>query len=172
MWRASETENDNIVEVKAYWKLSTHLAEKKWPPFCRWHFQSHFLFFTEIAVFCLNVKFDPWRYVKYPSITLWNVFIKVFHTKSFIKIISGMWQISRKAYNLITIQCRKNERDGVSNHRCLHCLLLFQVQVKENIKAPRHWPLWPVTGEFPAQKASDAENIPIWWRHHDMFRTT
>ena len=23
-----------------------------------------------------------------------------------------------------------------------------------------------VTGEFPAQMASDAENISIWWRHH------
>ena len=23
-----------------------------------------------------------------------------------------------------------------------------------------------VTGEFPAQKASNAENISIWWRHH------
>ena len=23
----------------------------------------------------------------------------------------------------------------------------------------------PVTGEFPVQKASDAENISIWWRH-------
>ena len=26
----------------------------------------------------------------------------------------------------------------------------------------------PVTGEFPAQKISDAENVPIWWRHHTM----
>ena len=25
----------------------------------------------------------------------------------------------------------------------------------------------PVTGEFPAQRASDAENASIWWRHHD-----
>ena len=25
----------------------------------------------------------------------------------------------------------------------------------------------PGTGEFPAQKASDAENVSIWWRHHD-----
>ena len=25
----------------------------------------------------------------------------------------------------------------------------------------------PVTGEFPAQKASNAENATIWWRHHD-----
>ena len=24
----------------------------------------------------------------------------------------------------------------------------------------------PETGEFPAQRASDAENVPIWWRHH------
>ena len=25
----------------------------------------------------------------------------------------------------------------------------------------------PVTGEFPAQKASNAENVSIWWRNHD-----
>ena len=24
----------------------------------------------------------------------------------------------------------------------------------------------PVIGEFPAQRASDAENVSIWWRHH------
>ena len=24
----------------------------------------------------------------------------------------------------------------------------------------------PVAGEFPAQKASKAENVSIWWRHH------
>ena len=26
----------------------------------------------------------------------------------------------------------------------------------------------PATGEFPAQKASNAEHVPIWWRHHDI----
>ena len=25
----------------------------------------------------------------------------------------------------------------------------------------------PVTSEFPAQMASNAENVSIWWRHHD-----
>ena len=25
----------------------------------------------------------------------------------------------------------------------------------------------PVTAEFPAQRASNAENISIWWRHHE-----
>ena len=24
----------------------------------------------------------------------------------------------------------------------------------------------PVTGEFPAQMASNVENVSIWWRHH------
>ena len=26
----------------------------------------------------------------------------------------------------------------------------------------------PVTGEFPAQRTSSAENVSIWWRHHWM----
>ena len=25
-----------------------------------------------------------------------------------------------------------------------------------------------VTGEFPAQMASNAENVSIWWRHHAL----
>ena len=39
---------------------------------------------------------------------------------------------------------------------------------QENIKVPSHWPLcWEFTGEFPAQMASNAENVSISWRHHD-----
>ena len=26
----------------------------------------------------------------------------------------------------------------------------------------------PVTGEFSAQRASNAENVSIWWRHHEI----
>ena len=40
---------------------------------------------------------------------------------------------------------------------------------QRNIKVPRHWPLcgeFTGTGEFPAQRASNAENVSIWWRHH------
>ena len=46
---------------------------------------------------------------------------------------------------------------------------VIQAQIKENIKAPRHWPLcreFTGTGEFHAQRASNAENVFIWWRHH------
>ena len=28
----------------------------------------------------------------------------------------------------------------------------------------------PGTGEFPAQTASNAENVSIWWRHHASSR--
>ena len=27
----------------------------------------------------------------------------------------------------------------------------------------------PVTGDFPAQNASNAEKVSIWWRHHDIL---
>ena len=36
-------------------------------------------------------------------------------------------------------------------------------KIKENTKAPRHWPL---CGEFTAQKASNAKNVSIWWPRH------
>ena len=28
----------------------------------------------------------------------------------------------------------------------------------------------PETGEFPAQIANNAENVSIWWRHHDFYQ--
>ena len=37
---------------------------------------------------------------------------------------------------------------------------------QRKIKATHHWPLCLVTGEFPAQMASNAENVFIWWCHH------
>ena len=74
---------------------------------------------------------------------------------------------------MYTLQWRHNVRDGVSNHQPHDHLLnrLFKEHIKENIKAPRHWPLWgELTGEFPAQRASNAENVSIWWRHHDTVQ--
>ena len=42
-----------------------------------------------------------------------------------------------------TLQWRHNERDGVSNDQPHDCSLnrLSQAQIKEKVKAPRHWPL-------------------------------
>ena len=36
----------------------------------------------------------------------------------------------------------------------------IQAHIKDNIKA--------VAGELPVQKASNAENVSIWWRHYDI----
>ena len=50
----------------------------------------------------------------------------------------------------------------------------IQSQIKENIKAPRHWIFYAgnslVTGEFPAQRTSNAKNASIWWRHHAIIK--
>ena len=64
-----------------------------------------------------------------------------------------------------------NERDDVSNQQPHDCLLdrLFGRRSKKTAKL-RVTGLCtgnsPVTGEFPAQMASSAENVSIWWRHH------
>ena len=77
------------------------------------------------------------------------------------------------ATKLIAIlQWRHNKCDGVSNYRRLDCLLngLFRCRSKKTSKL-RVTGLCegnsPVTGEFPAQRASNAENVSIWWRHHE-----
>ena len=71
----------------------------------------------------------------------------------------------------IPLRCRHNERDGVSNHQPHHCLLncWFRRRSKKTANL-RVTGLCvgnsPVTGEFSAQKAGNAENVSIWWRHH------
>ena len=46
-----------------------------------------------------------------------------------------------------------------------------KAQIKGKRKTPRPWPLWgkpSVTGGFHSQRAGNAENDSIWWRHHVM----
>ena len=70
-----------------------------------------------------------------------------------------------------SLQWRHNEHDSVSNHQPHDCLLnrLFGRKSKKTSKL-RVTGLCagnsPGTGEFPAQRASNAENVSIWWRHH------
>ena len=56
-------------------------------------------------------------------------------------------QLARPDLRRSVLKWRHNERDGVSNHQPHDCLFncLFR-QIKENIKAPRHWPLCCCTG--------------------------
>ena len=70
-----------------------------------------------------------------------------------------------------SLEWRHNGLDSVSNHQPHACLLnrLFRRKSKKTSKL-RVTGLCvgnsPGTGEFPAQMASNAENVSIWWRHH------
>ena len=75
--------------------------------------------------------------------------------------------------NVYALPWRHNEHDGVSNHQPHDCLLnlLFRGRSKK-ISKLRVTGLCagnsPVTGEFPTQRASNAENVSIWWRHYGL----
>ena len=88
-------------------------------------------------------------------------------SSKFLKIDSA-----RQGLLFDTLQWRHNELDGVSNHRRLDCLLkcLFMRRSQNSSKLcdtglcdgnP------PVTGGFPSQRASNAETVSLWWRHHE-----
>ena len=74
----------------------------------------------------------------------------------------------------VPLQWRHNERDGVANHQH-HDSLLYRLfrRISKKTSKLRVTGLCegnsPVTGEFPAQKASNAENVSIWWCHHNIL---
>ena len=74
----------------------------------------------------------------------------------------GVFPIPHLRYK--TLQWRHDERDGVSNHRRLDCLLdhLFRHRLKKTSKLHIRW-LAFVRG---IHRASNAENVSIWLRHH------
>ena len=75
----------------------------------------------------------------------------------------------------VPLQWRHNERDGISNHDPHDCLLnrFFRRRSKTTSKLRvTGLCVWnsPVTGEFPGQRASNAENFSIGWRHHEIWQ--
>ena len=61
---------------------------------------------------------------------------------------------------------RHNERDGVSNYQRLGCLLRRRSRKTSKLRVTGLCEEnSPMTAEFPSQRASNAENVSIWWRH-------
>ena len=95
------------------------------------------------------------------------------HPRNFTLIICYLvfWCWSMFNYIPLSLRWRRNGRDGVSNHQPHDCLLnrLFSHRSKKTSKL-RVTGLCAGnssgTGEFPTQRASYAENVSIWWRHH------
>ena len=72
----------------------------------------------------------------------------------------------------ITLQWRHNGCDSVSNHQPHDCFLnrLFRRRSKKTSKLSVTGLCAgnsPVSGEFPAQRACNAENVSIWWRRYE-----
>ena len=111
---------------------------------------------------------------------LWIPHLYLIH---FMKSNSGKtsvrWELARKGpqasgfRNAFALQWRHNERDRLSNHQPHDRLpnRLFGRRSKKTSKL-RVTGLYEgnsaVTGEFPAQRASNAKNVSIWWRHHGL----
>ena len=100
---------------------------------------------------------------------LWNIARYISTIMHTVDVFSCFVVIS-----FLTSLWRHNGRDGVSNHQHHDCLLnrSFRPRSKKTSKlrvTGLRAGYSPVTGEFPAQMASNAENVSIWWRHHGRY---
>ena len=111
-----------------------------------------------------------------------SIYFVMFKTTQHVKVksvvsVSLVLGTEHRHHSTAALQWRHNGRTGVSNHQPHHFLLncLFRCRSKKTSKL-RVTGLCagnsPETGEFPAQRASNAENVSIWWRHHGPSHST
>ena len=138
------------------------------------------------AIICTLVL-DPWSNKKESSIFMWvvakntiyaisyaigfDVFCFIVVNCEFLVDSCNLFAHSFGAASRPLLQLRHNENDGVSNHQRFHCLLNCWFRIRSETTSKLHVTGLcarnsSVTGEFPAQKASNAKNVSIWWRHH------
>ena len=122
---------------------------------------------NELNSFHLTLELDTWKGRRFRKICF---VVRLNNHQSVDRTVD--WRATLDEVVLTaSLQWRHNERDCVSNHQSHHCLLngLFRRRSKKTSKL-RVTGLCegnsPVTGELPAQKASNAENISMWWRRH------
>ena len=120
-------------------------------------------------------KFWYFFYCIWESVVLFRMIYTDVLVKNVDRVPTGIKFISSDQN--IPLQWHHNGRDSISNHQRLDSLLnrLFsRIRKKTSKLCVTGLCVWnsPVTGEFPVQRASNAENGPIWWRHHALFSTT
>ena len=130
-----------------------------------------------------NHYLNQWQWGKWVKVYWCTVYVDVFMILcalcSFFEMsCQSIWaasfyqQWNARLIRKYTLRWRRNGHGGVSNHQPHHCLLnrLFGCRSKKTSKV-RVTGLCvgnsPGTGEFPSQMASNAENVSIWWRHHE-----
>ena len=110
---------------------------------------------------------DSWNFVQQGKTSNFT-----FLWKDWMRTLSGLQVHSGNCW--WPLQWRHNGHDGVSNHQPHHCWLQFLFRLRSTITSKlRVTGLCvgnsPVTGEFLTQRASNLENVSIWWCHHDQL---
>ena len=142
-------------------------------------FMLHIDNWTPVNIFQWNLKWNTKRFIQE------NVFENAVWKR--VAILSGPQcvNIAKTSHieqrytsnvHINALQWRYNEHDGVSNHQsCHYCdwLLnrLSRLRWKKTSKLRVTFLCEgnsPVTSEFPAQSAGNAENVSVWWRHHGI----
>ena len=106
-------------------------------------------------------------------------FIHYYCSKAFIKSRDNIIKWNRRCVNATALkrnhkisthlQWRHNEHDRISNHQPHDCLLNRWKKTSKLRVTGLCAGNSPLTGEFPAQRASNVENVSIWWRQHDVY---
>ena len=138
----------------------------------------------EIYTFSFNIKHSKMPSAKYPLFCFGShllidlvqpIILLSYYCMTLAKLISRIILVSANFESFVCIskqlQWRHYERNGVSNHRRLDCLLsrLFRHRSKKTskLRVPGlSEGKSPVAGKFPTQRTSNAEIVSIWWRHH------
>ena len=117
-----------------------------------------------------------WNIVIHPCMTSTAVGLNSRWSKAWVRNYIPLFYMGVITYlylnaDAVTVNTLRWRRDGDSNHQPHDCSLnhLFRCRSKQTSKLGVT-DLWegnsPVTGEFPEQRASNAETVFIWWRHH------
>ena len=135
--------SESLMETDTFSFKKMEMSSGKWRPFC-----------LGLNVLRKIIPCVPWGRIQnfLKEIHQWT--LNILHLFVMITVTSqwARWRLNSPASRLFTQP-------------------FIQVQIKENIKDPRHWLLW---GEFtgdrwiPRTKANYAEDVSIWWRHHDV----
>ena len=149
--------SEMLIEIHtfSFKKIHLEMSSGKWRPFC-----------LGVNVLSLVVKEAPGEILKI-NVTFHLVLYIQMTWSLIVYLISAYeWKIdSKESYAHI-------ERNGMSNHRRLYCLLncLCRRRSKKTSKL-RVTSLWEgnptVTGGFPSERASNPKNVSMWWRHLD-----
>ena len=118
-----------------------------------------------VDMIVLDFRYIPC--IEWDDIHSWGILV------SYVHLLMACCPIWYKA--ITSLQWRHNGPDGVSKHQPHACLLnrLFRRRSKKTSK-PRVTGLCagnsPVIGEISAQRASNVENVSIWWCLHDEIK--